>query len=82
MARRFGLAIDNLTGVQVVTADGTLQRANEMENPDLFWGVRGGSGNFGVVTSFEFRLHSMQRRTGMSHEGSAFRKRGSEARYG
>ncbi len=62
LARRFGMSIDNLTGVQIVTADGSLLRANEEENPDLFWGVRGGGGNFGVVTSFEFRLHSMQRR--------------------
>lgn len=62
LARRFGMSIDHLTGVQIVTADGTLLRANEEENPDLFWGVRGGGGNFGIVTSFEFRLHSMQRR--------------------
>ncbi len=61
LARRFGLAIDNLKGVHVVTADGAFRRANAEENPDLFWGVRGGSGNFGVVTSFQFRLHSMQR---------------------
>lgn len=62
VARRFGLSIDSLTGIQVVTADGTLRRATANENPDLFWGVRGGSGNFGIVTSFEFRLHSMRRR--------------------
>src|SRR5690606_556180 len=59
VARRFGLAIDNLTGVHVVTADGRLLRANAQENADLFWGVRGGGGNFGIVTSFEFRLHPM-----------------------
>jgi FAD binding domain/Berberine and berberine like len=61
LARRFGMAIDNLESVDVVTADGKLVHASASENPDLFWGVRGGSGNFGVVTSFEFRLHPMQR---------------------
>jgi FAD/FMN-containing dehydrogenase len=61
LARRFGLAIDNLRGVDVVTADGQLRHADAGENPDLYWGVRGGGGNFGVVTSFEFNLHPMQR---------------------
>jgi FAD/FMN-containing dehydrogenase len=61
VARKFGLAIDNLESVQVVTADGQLHRASVTENPDLFWGVRGGGGNFGVVTSFEFRLNPMRR---------------------
>jgi FAD/FMN-containing dehydrogenase len=61
LARRFGMAIDNLESVEVVTADGQLRHASASENPDLFWGVRGGSGNFGVVTRFEFRLHPMQR---------------------
>lgn len=61
LARRFGLAVDNLVSVDIVTADGQLRRASAQENPDLFWGVRGGGGNFGVVTGFEFQLHPMQR---------------------
>lgn len=61
LARRFGLALDNLKAVDIVTADGRLLHASADENPDLFWGVRGGGGNFGVVTSFEFHLHPMQR---------------------
>ncbi len=62
VARRFGLALDNLAGVDIVTADGRFLHASDDENPDLFWGVRGGGGNFGIVTSFQFRLHPMQRR--------------------
>lgn len=62
VGRHFGLAVDSLTSVDVVTADGDLRHANETENADLFWGVRGGGGNFGIVTSFEFRLHPMPRR--------------------
>ncbi|MDH5501540.1 MAG: FAD-binding protein, partial [Gammaproteobacteria bacterium] len=61
VGRRFGLALDNVTGVDIVTADGQLRHASADENPDLFWGVRGGGGNFGIVTSFEFALHEMQR---------------------
>lgn len=61
LARRFGLSIDSLEAVQVVTADGRLLHASAEENEDLYWGVRGGGGNFGVVTNFEFRLHPMQR---------------------
>lgn len=60
VGRRFGLALDNVKGVNVVTADGRLLHASADENEDLYWGVRGGGGNFGVVTSFEFALHPMQ----------------------
>ncbi len=56
---KYGLAIDNLIGVDVVTADGRLLKANASENEDLFWGVRGGSGNFGIVTSLEYGLHEV-----------------------
>src|SRR5580700_10628488 len=56
---KYGLAIDNVIGADVVTADGRLLTANASENQDLFWGVRGGSGNFGVVTSLEYRLHEV-----------------------
>lgn len=61
VARRFGLALDNVKSVDIVTADGKLRHASADENPDLYWGVRGGGGNFGIVTSFEFELHPMQR---------------------
>jgi FAD/FMN-containing dehydrogenase len=61
LARRYGMSIDNLESVDIVTSDGQLRHASASENSDLFWGVRGGSGNFGVATQFEFRLHPMQR---------------------
>jgi FAD/FMN-containing dehydrogenase len=57
LSRSFGLAADNLLSMEVVTADGKVVQANENENADLFWALRGGSGNFGIVTSFEFKLH-------------------------
>jgi FAD/FMN-containing dehydrogenase len=54
---KYGLALDNLKSVELVTADGKVLRASDEEEPELFWAVRGGGGNFGVVTSFEYRLH-------------------------
>ena len=57
ISRNFGLSIDNLVSADVVTADGRLVQASPDQEPDLFWAIRGGGGNFGVVTSFEFKLH-------------------------
>ncbi len=57
LLRKFGLAVDNILAADVVTADGRLCKASAGENEDLFWAIRGGGGNFGVVTSFEFRCH-------------------------
>jgi FAD/FMN-containing dehydrogenase len=59
ITRKFGLTIDNLLSVDVVTADGALLHASDEENPELFWALRGGGGNFGVATSFEFQLHKV-----------------------
>jgi hypothetical protein len=59
LSRQAGLSIDNLVSAEVVVADGRILRAAEDKNPDLFWAIRGGGGNFGVVTELEFRLHDV-----------------------
>jgi FAD/FMN-containing dehydrogenase len=59
LSRRFGLACDNLISVELVTADGKVRRVSELDEPDLFWAIRGGGGNFGVATSFDYRLHPL-----------------------
>ena len=57
LERKLGYTVDNMIGAEVVTADGGLLHASESENADLFWGLRGGGGNYGIVTKFEYRLH-------------------------
>jgi len=61
LGRRFGLALDNIHAVDIVSADGRFHHASARKNSDLYWRVRGGGGNFGVVTNFAFQLHPMQR---------------------
>ena len=61
VGRRFGLALDNVKAFDIVTADGKALHANPEQNADLYWAARGGGGNFGIVTNFEFELHPMQR---------------------
>ncbi|MFI6291613.1 FAD-binding oxidoreductase [Nonomuraea sp. NPDC050790] len=63
LARQYGLACDNVVSYTLVTAEGEVVKAGRAENPDLFWGLRGGGGNFGVVTEFEFALHHAGTRT-------------------
>src|SRR5574339_335751 len=75
LTRRFGWTTDNLASVDLVTADGRMVRASERENPDLFWAVRGGGGNFGVATGFEYVLHPV----GPDIVGGAIAWRGEDA---
>ncbi len=61
MERKYGLTCDNVLSFDMVTAEGQLVTASDTENSDLFWGLRGGGGNFGIVTSFEYQLHTRPR---------------------
>lgn len=59
LSRKYGMTVDNLLSADIITAKGELVKASEDENSDLFWGIRGGSGNFGIVTNFKFQLHEV-----------------------
>ena len=63
LVRKHGLTIDNLLAAEIVTADGELLRVDAEHEPDLFWAIRGGGGNFGVATRFQFRLHRARQRS-------------------
>jgi FAD/FMN-containing dehydrogenase len=75
LTRKYGWTCDNLRSVEVVTADGAVRTASEAENPDLFWAIRGGGGNFGIVTSFEYELYPV----GPEIVGGAIAWRGEDA---
>ena len=64
LARKHGMTIDNLVEVDLVTADGELVTVSEAADPDLFWAIRGGGGNFGIATRFRYRLHPVDMVTG------------------
>jgi FAD/FMN-containing dehydrogenase len=61
ISRKYGLSVDNLISAEVVTDEGKVVTASEKKNPDLFWGIRGGGGNFGIVTSVEFKCADIGR---------------------
>ena len=73
--RKFGMTIDNLVSAEVVTADGRILHASAKSNPDLFWAIRGGGGNFGVVASFEFQAHLLGPAGDVGAGGSPHRRR-------
>ena len=85
LARKHGLTIDNLLAAEVVTADGQFLRSTRRSDPDLFWAIRGGGGNFGVVTRLQFRLHPIDPVLGgmlilpATAESSRIRRRGGRA---
>ena len=61
LGRKYGLTIDNIKSIEIINADGELRYADEKQNPDLYWAIKGGGGNFGIVTTFEFQLHEMNK---------------------